>query len=107
MKCLLSTCYCCSTVVLYSDAQSGAFLSPLLSFSCPPVFVPRPGASQEDDGLLVVDLAASDGSGVLVFLCGRTLREVARARLPKALPAGQHAAFYPSPDLQLGPLYVP
>ena len=67
--------------------------------SCPPVFVPRPGSCQEDDGLLVVDLAAPDGSGVLLFLCGRTLREVGRARLPEALPAGQHCAFYPAPEL--------
>lgn len=63
--------------------------------SCPPVFVPRPGACDEDDGVLVVDFAARDGTGVLLFLCGRTLTEVARARIPQALPVGLRCTFFP------------
>ena len=49
----------------------------------------------------MVDLAAPDGSGVLLFLCGRTLKEVARARLPHALPVGLRCAFYPAPAAEL------
>ncbi|KAJ3342128.1 hypothetical protein HDU93_003344 [Gonapodya sp. JEL0774] len=45
-----------------------------------PIFVPRPGANEEDDGvLLVICFDVSDQSGCLVALDASTLKEIARA----------------------------
>ncbi|MGM0677462.1 MAG: carotenoid oxygenase family protein [Pseudomonadota bacterium] len=61
-----------------------------------PVFVPRPGASDEDDGVLlsVILEAATSTSGLLV-LDAHTLEEQARATLPFHLPFGFHGEFLP------------
>jgi beta,beta-carotene 9',10'-dioxygenase len=59
-----------------------------------PVFVPRPGAQHEDDGVLlsvVLDAAAS-GSFLLV-LDAADLSELARAQAPHHIPFGFHGQF--------------
>ncbi|RBL87185.1 carotenoid oxygenase [Streptomyces cavourensis] len=63
-----------------------------------PVFVPRPGARDEDDGwvLVCVYRQASDTSDVVV-LEGRDLQAgpLATVRLPSRIPAGFHGAWLP------------
>lgn len=63
-----------------------------------PVFVPRPGAQDEDDGwvLVCVYRRASDTSDVVV-LDGRDIagEPLATVRLPQRIPAGFHGAWLP------------
>ncbi|MFM0592739.1 carotenoid oxygenase family protein [Paraburkholderia dilworthii] len=63
-----------------------------------PVFVPRPGATNEDDGWLLVCVyrQASDTSDV-VILDGRQIDgdPIATVRLPRRIPAGFHGAWLP------------
>ena len=64
-------------------------------FAGEPVFVPRPGGEDEDDGVLlsvVLDTAAA--RSFLLVLDARSLEERARAEAPAAIPAGLHGAFY-------------
>lgn len=66
-----------------------------------PVFVPRPGAHDEDDGwvLVCVYRQASDTSDVVV-LDGRDLEAgpLATVRLPSRIPAGFHGAWLPGEE---------
>lgn len=59
-----------------------------------PVFVPRPGAEEEDDGVLlsVILDGATDGSFLLV-LDARDLTELARAEAPHHIPFSFHGQF--------------
>jgi carotenoid cleavage dioxygenase-like enzyme len=60
-----------------------------------PVFVPRPGATQEDDGVLLsVVLDALAGTSFLLVLDARTFTEVARAQAPHHVPFGFHGQFF-------------
>ena len=63
-----------------------------------PVFVPRPTASGEDDGWLLVCVyrQATDTSD-LVILDGRNIdsEPIATVRLPRRIPAGFHGAWLP------------
>lgn len=59
-----------------------------------PVFVSRPGAEAEDDGVLLsVVLSCEDGSSFLLVLDAADLRELARAQLPHHIPFGFHGQF--------------
>ncbi len=61
-----------------------------------PVFVPRPSAEDEDDGVLmsvVLDVTEKTPASFLVVLDARTFVEVARARLPHLVPFGLHGEF--------------
>jgi beta,beta-carotene 9',10'-dioxygenase len=61
-----------------------------------PLFVPRPGAGDEDDGVLFVPtLADADAAGVIAVLDARDLRLLAEIDAPQVLPFGFHAAFVP------------
>ncbi|MEO8859139.1 MAG: carotenoid oxygenase family protein [Burkholderiaceae bacterium] len=67
-----------------------------------PIFVPRPAASDEDDGWLLFCLyrRATDTSD-LVILDGRNIDRgaIATVSLPRRIPAGFHGAWLPtSPD---------
>jgi beta,beta-carotene 9',10'-dioxygenase len=71
-----------------------------LSFSQPdcypgePVFVARPEAAAEDDGVLLsVVLDASAGSSFLLVLDAADLHEVARAEVPHHIPFSFHGQF--------------
>jgi carotenoid cleavage dioxygenase-like enzyme len=59
-----------------------------------PLFVARPGASDEDDGVLLsVVLDANAGASYLLVLDARTLSELARATVPHHIPFGFHGLF--------------
>ncbi|MFB6120930.1 MAG: carotenoid oxygenase family protein [Halobacteriaceae archaeon] len=60
-----------------------------------PVFVPRPGGTAEDDGvLLVVALDGEAERSVLHCLDAQTLAETGRAPLPHVLPFDFHGRFW-------------
>jgi beta,beta-carotene 9',10'-dioxygenase len=59
-----------------------------------PVFVARPGAEDEDDGVLLsVVLDADRGTSYLLALDARDLSELARAEAPHHVPFGFHGQF--------------
>ena len=60
-----------------------------------PAFVPRPGATDEDDGAVLSIVTQADGRSALLVLDGATMQEVARATLPYGLPNGFHGCFVP------------
>ena len=69
------------------------------AYQSEPVFVPRPGGSEEDDGVvLTVALDPEVGRSALVVLAGRDLRELARAPLPHAVPFDFHGRWFPELD---------
>jgi len=60
-----------------------------------PVFVPRVGASAEDDGVVLsVVLDADTGSSFLLMLDAETFEEIARAEAPQRVPFGFHGQFF-------------
>jgi len=86
------------------DLESGAtqqYRVPPGDQNSEPVFVPRPGARDEDDGwvLACVYRQATDTSDVVV-LDGRDLGAgpLATVRLPRRIPAGFHGAWLPRED---------
>jgi carotenoid cleavage dioxygenase-like enzyme len=59
-----------------------------------PVFVARPGAESEDDGVLLsVVLDADRGSSCLLVLDAAQLSELARAEVERPIPFGFHGQF--------------
>ncbi|MBK5116858.1 MAG: carotenoid oxygenase family protein, partial [Thermoleophilia bacterium] len=59
-----------------------------------PVFVARPGAQAEDDGLLLsVVLDSNSGGSFLLVLDASDLSEIARADAPHHIPFGFHGQF--------------
>lgn len=59
-----------------------------------PVFVAAPDARREDDGVLLsVVLDSASGTSFMVVLDAESLRELARARVPHAVPFGFHGQF--------------
>jgi carotenoid cleavage dioxygenase-like enzyme len=78
------------------DVESGESLTWHEPSSYPgePVFVARPGATEEDDGVIVsVVLDGASATSSLVVLDAVTLRELARARAPHTIPFGFHGQF--------------
>lgn len=61
-----------------------------------PNFVPHPSPKSEDDGVLLSQVVGPDGCTFLLFLDGRTFEEIARAKLPYALPSRFHGEFIPA-----------
>jgi carotenoid cleavage dioxygenase-like enzyme len=60
-----------------------------------PVFVPRPGADEEDDGVVLsVVLDADAGHSFLLVLDAHTFEELARAEAPHHIPFGFHGQFF-------------
>jgi carotenoid cleavage dioxygenase-like enzyme len=60
-----------------------------------PVFVPRPGGVDEDDGVVLsVVLDADAGSSFLLMLDATTFEEIARAQAPHHVPFGFHGQFF-------------
>ncbi|KAG8077895.1 hypothetical protein GUJ93_ZPchr0007g4328 [Zizania palustris] len=60
-----------------------------------PFFVPRPGAVQEDDGVVISMVSGKDGSGYALVLDGETFEEIARVKFPYGLPYGLHCCWVP------------
>ncbi len=65
-----------------------------------PVFVPRPGAAAEDDGVLLAVASAatklSTSHAALLVLDARSMEEIAVATVPVDVPLGLHGSFVPS-----------
>jgi len=63
-----------------------------------PVFVPRPGADAEDDGVLVVTSVSfnPEERDAFVVLDAKTLTELARAEIDQQLGGSLHATFLPN-----------
>ncbi|KAI8470373.1 MAG: carotenoid oxygenase [Monoraphidium minutum] len=71
-----------------------------------PIFVPRQGATAEDDGYVLVTVHnAATGKGDLAILDARQLAAgpVATIHLPHLLPAGLHGSFSPEVFHEAGP----
>jgi beta,beta-carotene 9',10'-dioxygenase len=82
--------------ILKIDVTDGATLSWAEPSCYPgePVFVARPQAEQEDDGVLLsVVLDANAGSSFLLVLNAADLSELARAYAPHHIPFGFHGQF--------------
>lgn len=62
-----------------------------------PLFVPRPGGSEDDDGVLLVPtLADADETTVIGVIDARSMDCLAELRTPQIIPFGFHAAFRPA-----------
>lgn len=60
-----------------------------------PVFVPRPDATAEDDGVVLsVVLDAGSGTSFLLVLDAASFTEIARAQAPHHVPFGFHGQFF-------------
>ncbi|KAL5558668.1 hypothetical protein UlMin_034879 [Ulmus minor] len=60
-----------------------------------PFFVARPGATEEDDGVVISMISAKNGGGYALLLDGSTFEEIARAKFPYGLPYGLHGCWVP------------
>ncbi|KAJ4957586.1 hypothetical protein NE237_024697 [Protea cynaroides] len=60
-----------------------------------PFFVARPGATAEDDGIVISMVSDKNGGGYAVLLNGITFKEIARAEFPYGLPYGLHGCWVP------------
>lgn len=60
-----------------------------------PVFVARPGAEDEDDGVVLAFLAAAEGGSCMVVLDAKEWKEIARVRLPVGVQYRFHGCFVP------------
>ncbi|CAH9074262.1 unnamed protein product [Cuscuta europaea] len=60
-----------------------------------PFFVARPGATQEDDGVVISIISDKNGEGYALLLDGSTFEEIARANFPYGLPYGLHGCWVP------------
>ncbi|KAL0064336.1 hypothetical protein AAF712_008782 [Marasmius tenuissimus] len=61
-----------------------------------PIFVPRPGAQDEDDGIVLsVVLDGEKVKSMLVILDAKDLKELARAEMETVYPIGFHGVFTP------------
>jgi beta,beta-carotene 9',10'-dioxygenase len=60
-----------------------------------PVFVATPGATEEDDGVILsVVLDAKKASSFLLILNASSFRELARAEVPDHIPFGFHGNYF-------------
>ena len=60
-----------------------------------PYFVARPGATEEDDGVVISMISDKNGEGYALLLDGRTFGEIARGKFPYGLPYGLHGCWVP------------
>ncbi|KAK1289044.1 hypothetical protein QJS10_CPB18g01056 [Acorus calamus] len=60
-----------------------------------PFFVARPGATEEDDGVVISIVSDKNGEGYALILDGSTFEEIARAKFPYGLPYGLHGCWVP------------
>lgn len=58
-----------------------------------PVFLPRPGAISEDDGVVLSVVTAGKGASFMLVLDAQRWVELARATTPNTFPAGFHGIF--------------
>ncbi|XP_047943042.1 carotenoid cleavage dioxygenase 8 homolog B, chloroplastic-like [Salvia hispanica] len=60
-----------------------------------PFFVAKPGATEEDDGVVISMVSQKNGDGFALVLDGTTFEEIARAKFPYGLPYGLHGCWVP------------
>ncbi|PHU09327.1 Carotenoid cleavage dioxygenase 8 -like protein B, chloroplastic [Capsicum chinense] len=60
-----------------------------------PFFVARPGATEEDEGVVISMISDKNGEGYALILDGSTFEEIARAKFPYGLPYGLHGCWVP------------
>ncbi|KAL9400176.1 hypothetical protein Peur_009137 [Populus x canadensis] len=60
-----------------------------------PFFVARPGATEEDDGVVISMISEKNGDGYALLLDGSTFEEIARGKFPYGLPYGLHGCWVP------------
>ncbi|KAK8938957.1 hypothetical protein KSP39_PZI011520 [Platanthera zijinensis] len=60
-----------------------------------PYFVARPGATEEDDGVVISIVSCKSGEGYALILDGSSFEEIVRANLPYGLPYGFHGCWVP------------
>lgn len=59
-----------------------------------PIFVPRPGGEDEDDGVVLsVVLDGTRGKSMLIILSAKTMEECARAEMETVFPIGFHGVW--------------
>ncbi|KAJ8084349.1 hypothetical protein PM082_003118 [Marasmius tenuissimus] len=62
-----------------------------------PIFVPRPGAQDEDDGVVLsVVLDGEKARSMLIILNAKDMKELARAEMETVYPIGFHGVFAPT-----------
>lgn len=67
-----------------------------------PLYVPRPGATEQDDGVLLVPTLADHDLGTQVGVVdARRMEACAMLHLPQVVPFGFHAAWRPAPPSTL------
>jgi hypothetical protein len=59
-------------------------------------YICAPGASREDDGVVVSICSKADGLAFCVFLDGQSFNEIARAEMPYGLTYGFHGNWFPT-----------
>jgi torulene dioxygenase len=84
-----------SIIKIDADAQEWSVWVPeTRQLPSEPIFIARPGATREDDGVLVlVVMDAAIRSSALVFLDAQTMEEVGRAIMPVVVGYGFHGAW--------------
>lgn len=60
------------------------------------MFVPRPGAVAEDDGVVLAPGVDAEGRGMLVVLAADSWAELARVTLPFGVPDRFHGLWLPA-----------
>lgn len=66
-------------------------------YTSEPVFVQRPGAKDEDDGVILSNVVGTRGQkSFLVVLDASSFEELARATIPNRIPVSSHGMFLPS-----------
>ncbi|KAG9566592.1 hypothetical protein KCU71_g539, partial [Aureobasidium melanogenum] len=66
---------------------------------CEPIFVERPGSTEEDDGVVLTIVCSKKGDhSVLVALDAKSMKEVARADLPQVYGMGPHGTYIEGAD---------
>ena len=76
-----------------SGGGNDAVFEVLGSLPGEPIFVPRPGGTAEDDGVLLVMTSDADGGTSCYILDAADLGVLARCASPVALPAGFHGEW--------------
>lgn len=61
-----------------------------------PLFIPRPGSSTEEDGVVVAPGIDAEGRCLMVVLDPATWTEAARVQLPFGVPNRFHGMWLPS-----------
>ncbi|MED6193340.1 Carotenoid cleavage dioxygenase 8, chloroplastic, partial [Stylosanthes scabra] len=60
-----------------------------------PFFVPRPGVTEEDDGVVISIISEKNGGAYALVLDGSSFEEIARAKFPYTMPYGLHGCWVP------------